>query len=672
MGKKVTLGGDRLGSGKRMKQELHNFYRSNHNLSSSIALTMAPGILYPFYCIPATNGETFDIDLDAFVRTIPTKGPLFGSFKLQVDFFSVPVRLYQGILHNNPLSIGLKMNQVKLPKLKVETAWEKEIMATAIEDGTFFEKQVHPSSLLKFSGISGVGAPQSTPIQDKINFSRKVNAVPILAYYDIFKNYYANKQEENAYVITPHTAESPQYDVFTMEADGTKSTFTYGAGTRTKRASISFIPKSRRTIITIKGQDLKADWQSIRINFNGTTDNLEDIGVDILTDNLLTFTIDNEIEWEDQTGVSITAYAPIEQKVIGDVDTIKLTPFKLSNIDEMRTTLLSMNQLGEEYVINDFQRLPYSTMCETDTQGYNLNRYPLNGLVVKTYQSDMFNNWLDTEWIEGENGINQISAVSVTDGKFTIDTLNLANKVYDMLNRIAISGGTYQDWQDAVYTGNTTKHCETPIYIGGMSSEVMFDEVISTAETTVDGETQALGTLGGRGKLQGRKGGKIVAKIKEPSFIMGIVSLTPRIMYSQGNQFHMTEFDTVDDFHKPNLDGIGFQDLLVSKMNFTGDKFNENGTQPVSRLSAGKQTAWIDWMTDVDRCNGDFALTEGKSFMVLGRNYSPFNDITTYIEPTKFNYAFAYTELDAQNFWTFINVENKARRLMSAKQIPNL
>ena len=27
------------------------------------------------------------------------------------------------------------------------------------------------------------------------------NALPILAYYDIFKNYYANTQEENFYVI---------------------------------------------------------------------------------------------------------------------------------------------------------------------------------------------------------------------------------------------------------------------------------------------------------------------------------------------------------------------------------------------------------------------------------------------------------------------------------------
>ena len=66
--------------------------------------------------------------------------------------------------------------------------------------------------------------------------------------------------------------------------------------------------------------------------------------------------------------------------------------------------------------------------------------------------------------------------------------------------------------------------------------------------------------------------------------------------------------------------------------------------------------------------------------MVLNRNYEPnfeagapkVKDITTYIDPAKFNYAFAYNELQAQNFWCEIQFDIKARRLMSAKQIPNL
>ena len=37
--------------------------------------------------------------------------------------------------------------------------------------------------------------------------------------------------------------------------------------------------------------------------------------------------------------------------------------------------------------------------------------YPQVGLAIKTYQSDIFNNWINTEWIDGENGINAQSSL---------------------------------------------------------------------------------------------------------------------------------------------------------------------------------------------------------------------------------------------------------------------
>ena len=65
------------------------------------------------------------------------------------------------------------------------------------------------------------------------------------------------------------------------------------------------------------------------------------------------------------------------------------------------------------------------------------------GLCIKTYNSDLFQNWINTEWVEGVKGINEISAVDVSDGKLSMDALNLSQKVYNMLNRIVVSGGTY-------------------------------------------------------------------------------------------------------------------------------------------------------------------------------------------------------------------------------------
>ena len=101
------------------------------------------------------------------------------------------------------------------------------------------------------------------------------------------------------------------------------------------------------------------------------------------------------------------------------------------------------------------------------------------GLVLKTYQSDINTNWVNTEWIDGDTGINAITAIDTSSGSFTLDTLNLAKKVYTMLNRIAISDGSYNAWIQTVYTSGGLNHIETPIYIGGSSLEIEFQEVIN-------------------------------------------------------------------------------------------------------------------------------------------------------------------------------------------------
>ena len=79
------------------------------------------------------------------------------------------------------------------------------------------------------------------------------------------------------------------------------------------------------------------------------------------------------------------------------------------------------------------------------------NPTTMAGLAVKTYDSDVFQNWVNTELIEGVQGINEASSVAIVDNKLSMDALNLAQKVYDFLNRIAVSGGTYRDWLETVY-----------------------------------------------------------------------------------------------------------------------------------------------------------------------------------------------------------------------------
>ena len=186
-----NLGGDRLGSGNKMRIQMRNYERSTHDLSYLWRSTMATGTLVPYMKILGLPGDTFDINLNAHVLTLPTVGPLFGSFKLQLDVFICPLRLYNAQLHMNKLNVGLDMSKVKFPIGNIATSSLNSNNDLPIEI-----RQISQSSLMAYLGHRGNGYYNNTTAPRRL-----INAIPILAYYDIYKNYYANKMENVGYII---------------------------------------------------------------------------------------------------------------------------------------------------------------------------------------------------------------------------------------------------------------------------------------------------------------------------------------------------------------------------------------------------------------------------------------------------------------------------------------
>ena len=191
---KKTLGGGRIGSGNKMTVDLHEYGRSNHDLGYLWRSTMSFGTIVPFLSLVALPGDTLDINLDVDIKTHPTIGPLFGGAKVQLDIYEAPIRLYNAMLHNNKLGIGMDMSKVLFPRVAIfGKAIPEDIRYTIDMDNSV----INPSNLLAYLGIRGpgfIGEEDGTA-------SREFNAIPILAYWEIVKNYYANKQETNAYVI---------------------------------------------------------------------------------------------------------------------------------------------------------------------------------------------------------------------------------------------------------------------------------------------------------------------------------------------------------------------------------------------------------------------------------------------------------------------------------------
>ncbi len=633
----VNIGKNTLGDSDRMSISLREYDRSTHDLSFAWRSTMGVGTLVPCLKILGTAGDTFTIEAEEKIMTHPTLGPLLGSFKFQCDIFSVPIRLYNAMLHNNALNIGLDMSKVKLPKLMVQV-----------------DAKTSASSIFNYLGIKRMRA------------GKKYNAVPWLGVLDIFKNYYANKQETLYYMLKNKTEVTNisivnGSNILGMMMSNTKGTIEQkdviikintGISTNSIDKTQSYIDLQPRS--WTEGSGIT---QYMRGRIPLTECQLENDGrtLSIKVTYGATFTL--------QGGKSNSSTADITFNggavTISSRKDIIMQSFKLEELDTLREDILSKGR--QEYIIGG-----NSANCKVSSLNDIVNGIgasgELYGLPLKTHFSDIFNNWVNKEWIEGDNGITALTAIDTSSGSFTIDTLNLSQKVYNLLNRIAVSGGSYKDWIETVYTTDYYFRAETPVYEGGISGEIEFAEIVSTSATEILGN-EPLGTLAGKGYNSNKKGGTVTIKLSEPSYIIGIASITPRVDYSQGNDWD-NDLDTLNDIHKPQLDGIGYQDLLEKWMH--GDA-NDNA-------AVGKTVAWINYMTNVNKTYGNFAAGESEGFMCLNRRYEikdgEIRNITTYINPKEFTGIFATNELTNQDFWVQLGFRINARRVMSAKQIP--
>lgn len=654
-----TLGKNTLGDNDKMKVAMRDYDMSTHDISTIFRSSIGVGMLVPFCKILCQKGDIIDINLINKTLSQPTLGPLFGSFKLQHFMFFGGFRLYNSWLHNNRTGIGMKMSDIKLPMMKADTK------GTATDART----NISASALYKYLGWT-----QSRRTGANATGGVLKNGAPLLMYLDIFKNFFANTQENKFYMLKGlGNIKLNITKTYNNDDDGI-----YVIGKDQK--SVKIVPQTTITasIVTTNYSDF---WDSIKVKVLESDGGLYNKTLYQLAKSASgpTIVLNN---------ISADPYATILQFFTTKETAIflktELGQYDLKVLDQIRDVVL--HKKGNETLI-----LAGSELNETNNGSAELVNFfndiinsqanRLGGMLLKTYDSDIFNNWIKTDWIDGAGGITEITSIDITanDGKLTMDALNLQQKVYNMLNRIAVSGGTYKDWLETVYTaGKYLDRPETPMFIGGMTQYIEFDEVVSKSATETEYGSQPLGDIAaiGRGGKPLNEG-HIHYQCEEPGYIMGLMAITPMIDYSQGNDFDLN-LQTIDDLHKPALDGIGYQDLIQEQMVGITSKYDGGANiSNIKHLAANKTVAWIDYMTNYNRTYGDFAAGEALDFMVLNRRYEvgsddTIKDLTTYIDPQKYIEIFADTSIDSQNFWVQTVVQATRRGNYSAKQIPFL
>lgn len=671
MGRKIIkkLGGERIGSGNKMLVTAHGYGYSTHDVGKVTRTSMTFGTIVPMGQWLLTTGSRLRMNLDALITSNALLYQLYGSAKFQVDVYTARMALYNSKMLINLNDQGYEVEDVVFPQFELTTVG---LGNPRVENKTISNRQVNASALLRMLGIAGNGQVSGNQTAD---VTRRYNAMWMLMYYQIYKEYYANKQEKIGMMIHNEAV------VKDVSAIGYSSGTESGLIPEAPVIGVHFTNNQMDIIISTISQ-AEVNYDAIRFN----TYNVDTGGgiVQMKLDELCvtpgvydavfnTWTYAVKYQWTD-ANIGTQGLEIINWKYNdggdGDMTSPKLAEFDLKAIDRMQMAIMKNVDQSTPLLITGATELPYGASLKGDATYKSINTTQ-EGLCIGTYQSDVFNNWLDNTTI---NNLNNKSKVQVDgQGEFSIDLLNLTQKMYNYDMRIGVTDGTLDEWREMTYAQAGKSKSLKPVYEGGLSKEIVFDMVVSTAGTEAD----PLGSIASRGQFGNKhKGGYVQIEADEEKLVMVLAKITPRLVYNQGNDWTVN-LRNLDDLHKPAFDKIGYQNLLSDQSAVFETIVNT--PTGLTTKSIGKQPAWQWYRTAYDTALGNMADEE--SYKVFGREYEAeldgngnyiVKDQTTYIDPMKFNDVFAIESLDAMNFDVQVGMDATLTLVMSEELIPQL
>lgn len=176
--------------------------RSNFNLQRVNRITAAPGLAIPVLTEDVLPDDTFKLDIESLIKTMPMLSPVLGSFKVSFHMFFAPWRLYSKTLSSNAVrnrkgTGSLGVSTLPLPYF---------LLPNKVSDLATMERRgVAPGSLWDYLGYP-VGF-QNLNATGNLKFS----GFPFLTYWDIIRNYFVH-QECGYFAHYPGASSNPRPD----------------------------------------------------------------------------------------------------------------------------------------------------------------------------------------------------------------------------------------------------------------------------------------------------------------------------------------------------------------------------------------------------------------------------------------------------------------------------
>ena len=151
-------------------------------------------------------------------------------------------------------------------------------------------------------------------------------------------------------------------------------------------------------------------------------------------------------------------------------------------------------------------------------------------------------------------------------GSLDIRDLRLASSLQRYAERSAMWGNRYEEFiQREFGIKPLDSRIQRPEYLGGGSGTLQISEVLQTAE----GQDTGVGTMRGHG-IAGLSQRPIKFRSPEHGFVIGLISIRPKPVYTQGVNRELLKKSRLD-FFTPELSNVGMQEVLQRELFVSAD-----------------------------------------------------------------------------------------------------
>lgn len=170
--------------------------RSNFNAGYKNRFSLDFGYLVPagLWDIPANSH--FEMDMTAVLSSNPTLAPVLGTMKFRAEAYYIEKAAYVDLLRNNE-KVPLDRN-VPWPTFDVNQLRSSSTPFFSPQSGIFEFLQMLPAGW----SVNMFGGDTQTDSMPPLN------AIPLIMYYDIYRNYYCNPQDDNIPIRVKSYSES--------------------------------------------------------------------------------------------------------------------------------------------------------------------------------------------------------------------------------------------------------------------------------------------------------------------------------------------------------------------------------------------------------------------------------------------------------------------------------